>query len=196
MHLSIERPACLDRHARSQARREYFSSGKDAGLISSLLSNSIHRRDRAPTRNDCACGLRARVRGALLLASRLSVVWAIFFAACTVAPAQSLLAPPPARIPAVEPTVKTAQLSPPPSIYPQTVPAPEPLVPGTSPNRVSFRSIRVYPRTEGLGSSAESVTTRHSSSATIRTASACDRPVSCSRGSTLTSSKTTRARFA
>jgi hypothetical protein len=59
------------------------------------------------------------------------------------------------RLPQVDPAVQTAQFSaPPPFSYPQTVPAPV-----LEPARSSFRSVRIFPRAEGMGGSAETLTT-------------------------------------
>jgi hypothetical protein len=110
--------------------------GKDAGLISSSNRNSTLRRQRAPRRNWCAH-----------LARFFSV-----FAFCNV-----VLAQPPAttdftRLPPVDAAIHTAQQLPQPFTPDQTVPAPGPTLPPHS----SFRSVKIFPRSEGMGPNFES----------------------------------------
>src|SRR4051812_17337470 len=131
---------------RARAQRAHFS-GKDAGLISSRKSNPMTGRPRAPRRNRCARHARR-----WLLPFALCI---LHLALCTLSPAQ----PPPSggmnRLPSVDPApVQMAQLPTMPFAPQQTVPAPTP----TRPPLSSFRRIQVFPRSEGVGPSAESLT--------------------------------------
>ncbi len=53
--------------------------------------------------------------------------------------------------------MQPAQFAPPSLPFPQTVPPPGPLVPAAPPNQPSFRRIRFFPRSEGLGWNLETV---------------------------------------
>lgn len=121
--------------------------GKDAGPIFSLKSNLTPGRTRAPRRNRCAHNAHRALRQFAILI--------LHFAFCISASAQSPSAPPVTRLPPVDAVIKTAQLPQTPFTPPQTVPAPMP----TSSPRASFRSVRFYPRAEGMGPSLETVTT-------------------------------------
>ena len=121
--------------------------GKDAGLISSRIRNSMPWRFRAPRRNRCA----QRVRPALAL-------WAscvLLIAVAKPVRSQDVVDPTVTRLPAVEGAVKIAQLPGTPFAPQQTVPVPV----STVPARSTFRSIKVFPRSEGMGPSAEALTT-------------------------------------
>jgi hypothetical protein len=76
---------------------------------------------------------------------------ALQFAICNFVLAQAPPAAPVSRLPPVDSAVKTAQLIPP-SVVPQTVPAPT----RTLPPGASFRRVQAFPRAEGLGYHLES----------------------------------------
>jgi hypothetical protein len=134
-----------------------------------------YARREATHRDGCAKGARAPLRKAC--ASRLNTAspWVLVFAFCSLlfAICNSTSAQPPSdpavtRLPApaassdaakVDPAVQPAQFTLPPSPYQQTVPPPAPLAPATPPGSTTFRSIRIYPRAEGLGPKAEWVPT-------------------------------------
>jgi hypothetical protein len=124
--------------------------GKDAGLISSSKSNSNRERHRAPCQNCCARAARRVGHFAFCI---------LHFAFCIPALAQTLSPPPaansPTRLPATETPLQTAQLFPTPALPGQTVPAPQP----AAPQRINFRTVKIFPRAEGMGPNLETFTT-------------------------------------
>jgi hypothetical protein len=158
----------------ASARRDHFSFGKDAGLIFSRNTSSTPARVTALQLHRCAGSARAPLRG--------RDTWRLLqFAICLAAASlqlaicSCLLAQPPStdtvtRLPSttadlrhVDPAVQPAQFLPPPSPFPQAVPAPGP----TLPPRTSFRRVQIFPRAEGLGPQLETVRTPAGESAAL-----------------------------
>ncbi len=112
----------------------------------------MQRRPRAPRRNRCAP--RARwLPLALPVLCAISIVTG--GTSSTRVVAQPPAAAPVTRLPPVDAAIQTAQLPATPFTPLQTVPAPQ----STAPPRSSFRSIKIMPRSEGMGPNAESFTT-------------------------------------